>query len=234
MAVKKKSDLKTGAIKDKSGSKTFPAKKSFKAPLKSASGPGDKKSVAGRKSPARDMVAPGTVIGVNRGLYKHYGIYAGRGMVIHYASVTGDFGREMSVRKTGVKNFLNGAPEFFVCDFPESHGKPRETKRAANLISSLASSFTGGGIFGTDSNPLSALLDIYDLFKKMNYKLYSPAETLRRAKSRLGEDYYNLIFNNCEHFVVWCKTGVSESHQVNQILKAISGARTSKIYAFED
>ena len=143
------------------------------------------------------------------------------------------------MRQTGVKNFLNGAPEFFMCDFPDSHGRPRETKRGANLISALASSFTGGGIFGTETNPLSALLDIYDLFKKMNYKLYSPAETLRRAKSRLGEGSYHLIFNNCEHFVIWCKTGVSESHQVNQILKAITGREKlkyalSKINAFKE
>ena len=50
------------------------------------------------------------------------------------------------------------------------------------------------------------------------YKLYSPEETVERAKSRLGEDKYNLALNNCEHFAIWCKTGISESYQVKRVL----------------
>jgi hypothetical protein len=45
---------------------------------------------------------------------------------------------------------------------------------------------------------------------------------LCRAESRLGEENYHLFGNNCEHFVVWCKTGVSESSQVNAHRKASS------------
>lgn len=167
---------------------------------------------------------PGTVIGVDRGLYKHYAIYAGRGFVIHYASATADFGDAMCVRKTGFKNFIKNALEFFICDFPDSHGRPLEKKKSADIFSALASGFRGGGLFDVNKNPLTAILDIYELFKKISYRLYSPAETLRRANSRLGESSYNLIFNNCEHFVVWCKTGVSESHQVNAVIRVITGS----------
>ncbi|WP_449418137.1 lecithin retinol acyltransferase family protein [Phormidium nigroviride] len=39
---------------------------------------------------------------------------------------------------------------------------------------------------------------------------------LLRAKSRLGENKYDLLFNNCEHFATWCKTGKHESEQVNR------------------
>lgn len=166
---------------------------------------------------------PGTVIGVDRGLYKHYAIYAGRGFVIHYASATADFGDSMCVRKTGFKNFIKNALEFFICDFPDSHGRPLEKKKSADIFSPLTTGF-GGGLFEGSKNPLTALLDIYELFKKISYRLYSPVETLRRAKSRLGESSYNLIFNNCEHFVVWCKTGVSESHQVNAVIRVITGS----------
>lgn len=28
-----------------------------------------------------------------------------------------------------------------------------------------------------------------------------------RALSRLGEEKYHLITNNCEHFVRWCRSG---------------------------
>ena len=51
------------------------------------------------------------------------------------------------------------------------------------------------------------------------YFLYSPEETVERAKSRLGETKYNLALNNCEHFAIWCKTGISESYQVKAVLK---------------
>jgi hypothetical protein len=42
--------------------------------------------------------------------------------------------------------------------------------------------------------------------------------TLRRAMSRLGEQNYNLLFNNCEHFAHWCKTGRHRSPQVEDWL----------------
>ena len=47
----------------------------------------------------------------------------------------------------------------------------------------------------------------------------SPAGvTLRRAMSRLGEQNYNLLFNNCEHFATWCKTGRHRSGQVDSVI----------------
>ncbi len=42
--------------------------------------------------------------------------------------------------------------------------------------------------------------------------------TLRRAMGRLGEQNYNLLFNNCEHFAHWCKTGRHRSNQVEDWL----------------
>jgi hypothetical protein len=45
-----------------------------------------------------------------------------------------------------------------------------------------------------------------------------PAQTLRRALSRLGEQNYNQLFNNCEHFAHWCKTGRHRSAQVEDWL----------------
>jgi len=40
-------------------------------------------------------------------------------------------------------------------------------------------------------------------------------ESIRRAYSRLGENTYNLVLNNCEHFAVWCKIGEHRSLQVD-------------------
>lgn len=36
---------------------------------------------------------------------------------------------------------------------------------------------------------------------------FSVDEAVRRARSRLGEKNYNLIYNNCENFVRWCRAG---------------------------
>jgi hypothetical protein len=46
----------------------------------------------------------------------------------------------------------------------------------------------------------------------------SSGVTVRRAMGRLGEQNYNLLFNNCEHFAHWCKTGRHRSNQVEDWL----------------
>lgn len=51
-------------------------------------------------------------------------------------------------------------------------------------------------------------------FDKDKYpNVYSGEETVKRARSQIGRAGYNLAFNNCEHFAVWCKTGRSDSSQ---------------------
>lgn len=45
---------------------------------------------------------------------------------------------------------------------------------------------------------------------------FIPDVVIRRAESRLGEQRYNLFFNNCEHFANWCKTGENISPQLNE------------------
>lgn len=46
----------------------------------------------------------------------------------------------------------------------------------------------------------------------------SPQQVLQRAISRLGERDYHLVFNNCEHFATWCKTGQHQSQQVQRAM----------------
>ncbi len=61
--------------------------------------------------------------------------------------------------------------------------------------------------------------EVPDYIKKI--KVYSPEETVKRAESRLGENQYSLLFNNCEHFAVWCKTGISKSYQLEEYLQLV-------------
>ena len=53
---------------------------------------------------------------------------------------------------------------------------------------------------------------------------------VQRAESRLGERKYNMVFNNCEHFASWCKTGISDSKQVRNFIPAIEKLNTYNLY----
>jgi hypothetical protein len=43
---------------------------------------------------------------------------------------------------------------------------------------------------------------------------------IARARSRLGEDAYRILSNNCEHFCEWCVHGRSRSRQVELLWTA--------------
>lgn len=43
---------------------------------------------------------------------------------------------------------------------------------------------------------------------------YGREEVVRRARSRMGENRYRLLTNNCEHFCEWCLRGEPRSEQV--------------------
>ncbi|MFJ8268688.1 lecithin retinol acyltransferase family protein [Peribacillus asahii] len=43
---------------------------------------------------------------------------------------------------------------------------------------------------------------------------YSKEFIISRAYSRIGEKNYNLIFNNCEHFVNWCRSGSNTTDSI--------------------
>ncbi len=45
---------------------------------------------------------------------------------------------------------------------------------------------------------------------------FSPKVIVQRAKSRLGENHYSILSNNCEHFVNWCVHGEQSSAQVQR------------------
>jgi hypothetical protein len=47
---------------------------------------------------------------------------------------------------------------------------------------------------------------------------YMGTEAVQRARSRLGENRYRLLTNNCEHFCAWCLSGESRSQQVETCL----------------
>ena len=55
---------------------------------------------------------------------------------------------------------------------------------------------------------------------------FDPETVVSRAESKLGERKYNAFTNNCEHFALWCKTGVSSSEQINKATDTLKVAGT--------
>jgi hypothetical protein len=119
----------------------------------------------------------GDVIFAQRKAYRHYGIYAGKNRVIHYAGKEHRMRSRTTIEAADLREFSKGDPVYAV-RFPEK----------------------------TDF-------------------LYSPGETVRRARSRIGTTDYNLVFNNCEHFAYWCKTGKRESSQVQEVCERLFNKR---------
>ena len=167
----------------------------------------------------------GDVIKVDRGLYDHYGIYVARGRkVIHYTGATGPADFNGVVRETSLKEFLNGARGFTVCRFPPRLEDLDELARPSELRIPMPGA--EGFAPMPDGPSLERLL--WQVWKKLrikDYHLYSGEETVRRARGELGKGGYDILCNNCEHFAIWCKTGLKESSQVNQVLDAILSPR---------
>ncbi|MDO5351781.1 MAG: lecithin retinol acyltransferase family protein [Succinatimonas sp.] len=55
-------------------------------------------------------------------------------------------------------------------------------------------------------------------------RAFDRQESCKRALQCVGEDKYNLINYNCEHFVNWCINGKYQSTQVKNTVAAISSA----------
>lgn len=86
--------------------------------------------------------------------------------------------------------------------------------------SGFSEAFKKGAV---EQTSLESFLGGYDSFQIIRYpshqEVYSPEEIVVRALSCLGEDNYNLIFNNCEHFACWCVTGKKRSEQVQAVMR---------------
>lgn len=186
----------------------------------------------GKKANQRELKA-GDVVAVTRKLpYQHFGVYIGNGRVIHFAAKNGDWnGGRPTIHEAPFEEFLRDSKEFEILEFEEKRKAP---KRYIGLQPLGSAAVTGSEIPGTGISFFSLAVEA---LRDMKYHLYSPEETVERAKAvakRCAEERksfevfvnghkYNLVFNNCEHFAIWCKTGVHESRQVDKILRFIAG-----------
>jgi Lecithin retinol acyltransferase len=112
--------------------------------------------------------------------YTHHGIYAGEGMVIHYAGLSRGIERG-PVEEVSLARFANARPVMIRC---------------------------------RGSMP------------------FEVPEIVRRARSRLGENRYRLLSNNCEHFSEWAQFGLHRSAQVNRFARLPVSAAASLAQGF--
>lgn len=129
----------------------------------------------------------------NISLYKHFGVYIGRGKVIHFASENGDIDPDNAViHETTLKKFSNG-DKVYVMNFPEKYSSGSKLRQLA-----MSSDY--------------CLMSPKETVARAKSKL-----GMRGVK----DDGYNLLMNNCEDFAIWCKTNVFESRQLNSYIDAI-------------
>lgn len=123
-----------------------------------------------------DFLAVGTHLVTPRTAYVHHGLYAGCGLVIHYAGLC-DGIRSGPIEEISLDQFSSG--------------------RGFSIVASEDARYRG-------------------------------ADAIHRARSRLGEDDYNVLTNNCEHFVHWCLYDRHHSEQVKRAVKAAGSMIASR------
>lgn len=149
-----------------------------------------------RRSKRPREVGYGDVVCVDGGLLRRYGIWAGDNFILYGEDCHG----KNLVHEESFRGFMHGAEHFAICEFPEKYGNPTLWAQPV---------------------PVSAVVmpqeKIWRLLERTHkagrYKRYSPNETVSRARSKLGESGYL----TSEHFALWCKTGISESHELENI-----------------
>ncbi|MBE5871055.1 MAG: phosphatidylcholine--retinol O-acyltransferase [Lachnospiraceae bacterium] len=161
-----------------------------------------------RRLTRKEFPEKGDVLGITRekalGIYDHYAVYIGNGRVIHYAGMNGDFSDRIVIHEASMEEFLKEDKDYFVLYFGGDGRCPQKIHSST--------SFWRPDIIEPR----------IEWAKHAEKTLYSPGETVQRAKSRLGEEEYHLAINNCEHFALWCKTGVSQSYQVKRAVNGVT------------
>ena len=147
-------------------------------------------------------VRQGDVVCVeSEGLLKRYGIWTGEKFILYGKDKWG----KHSVHEESFGDFIRGAEHFAICQFPKHYGRPTEWMQTIQT--------------GSIVMPQAQIWELLEmLWKTERYKLYSAEETVRRAESRLGTDG----FPTSEHFAIWCKTGIAESHELGSMRKILN------------
>ncbi|XP_054609406.1 lecithin retinol acyltransferase-like [Dunckerocampus dactyliophorus] len=141
--------------------------------------------------PHAAVLRRGDLLEVPRTLFTHFGIYLGNNRVAHLIpdilpAVTSD--ARLLRRKVTNTRLLLGVL----------------AKRASVRVDSVEDFAYGARV----------LLNTMD--RAVNRRVLPGEEAARRAECLLGSAPYSLLWNNCEHFVTWCRYGAASSLQTEQ------------------
>lgn len=169
-----------------------------------------------RRSKRPREVSYGDVVCVEGGLLKRYGIWTGEKQTLSALALRGRFRRSEAegnfilygedsrgkniVHEETFRGFLGGVEHFAICEFSEKYGRPTEWEQPSPISSVVM-----------PQDKLWRMLEQGQKARK--YRRYSPQETVHRARSKLGQGGYL----TSEHFAIWCKTGIAESHELASV-----------------
>ena len=138
------------------------------------------------------------------GVYAHHGIDCGDGSVIHFGAENWYTSR--SIERTTLDRFAReDAVE--VRDYSDFFSRLRDTSDLPRRLELAL------------RRQIDALLGRHGTGEEL-----TPDAVIARAERRLGDRRFNVLFHNCEHFATWCKTGMSDSEQVNALWRLALGA----------
>ena len=136
------------------------------------------------------------------GFYYHHGIDIGDGTIVHF---TGEPKRKRDaavVRTTREKFVRHGRLEVVDYSWVETAARANDDTRLRPIEEALQAESSLG------SAP--KLVTVRDLINRIN----DPDLTIKAALQHVGHTRYDLFSNNCEHFAVYCKTGIKHSDQI--------------------
>lgn len=151
-----------------------------------------------RRSKHPREISYGDVVCIDDGFLKRYAIWTGDNFIL-YGKDKNCFGLKV-VHEESFGDFLQNVEHYAICEFPDKYGHPKEWELPSTMCSVVM--------------PQDKIWRmIMRAHKARKYKRYSPDDTVSRAKSQLGE----CGFLTSEHFAMWCKTGIAESHQIEKM-----------------
>ena len=145
----------------------------------------------------------GDIIGVSRGHFDHYGIYVSGRNVIHYTSDGSDTSSsDNEIQETSFERFLRDSNKYFIIELD-------------NVADGFGEFMDSTFMHSTFMH--STFIPDYTkhIKKSMPRKKFEGSEIVRRARSKIGEKKYSLLFNNCEHFAFWCAADIKDSSQIS-------------------
>ena len=133
--------------------------------------------------------------------YDHHGIDVGDGTVIHLTETSKS---DFKVVQTSLAEFLKGGEKQVI-----------EYVRCIDVLLNHKSQMRS--VHGRDHWLLPFLDD--DRIDEIRKRIADPQRAVTEAQKYLGRKGYNLFADNCEHFAVFCKTGLAVSLQAIEYQK---------------